>query len=147
MATASRPRSALALGAARAGGERAKRRSTPLLSGQLDAETAAPLECQTLPLICSPAETAEFPALPSPARSDWPKLAFSAKEAFYKCVDPILGEFLDFLDARVRFRLAPARNHGTFEVELLRPDLSAPVTGHWAVDAERVYAGACWPRG
>jgi len=42
MATASRPRSALALGAARAGGERAKRRSTPLLSGQLDAETAAP---------------------------------------------------------------------------------------------------------
>jgi hypothetical protein len=42
MATASRSRSALALGAARAGGERAKRRSTPLLSGQLDAETVAP---------------------------------------------------------------------------------------------------------
>ena len=41
MATAKR-QSALAAGAARAGGERAKRRSTPLLSAQVEADAAAP---------------------------------------------------------------------------------------------------------
>jgi 4'-phosphopantetheinyl transferase EntD len=110
----------------------------------LDAEAAAHLDRDILPMICTPAETVEFAKLPPPATGNWPKLAFSAKEAFYKCVNPILGEFLDFLDTRVRFGITPARDQGTFELELLRPGVTAPVIGRWAVDAERVCAGACW---
>ena len=59
---------------------------------------------------------------------------------------PVLGEFLDFRDVHVRFGVAPAGGHGTFAIELLRPGLSAAVTGRWAADARRVYAGACWLR-
>ena len=113
----------------------------------LDAETSAPLDLELAPMICSPAELAAFARLSPPASGDWPKLAFSAKEAFYKCADPVLNEFFEFHDAHVRFRIAPARDHGSFVVNLLRPGPAAPVIGRWAVDEERVYAGATWPRG
>ena len=97
-------------------------------------------------MICLPAEMASFADLPPPGAGDWPKLAFGAKEAFYKCVDPILREFLDSCDVEVEFRIGPSRDRGTFAVAPRRP-VDAPVLGSRAVDDERVYAGACWPRG
>lgn len=116
------------------------------LSLGLDAEANTPLDRELEAMICSPAEMLSFARLPSPAAGDWLKLAFSAKEAYYKCVDPILREFLDFRDVEVGFRVGPSRDRGIFEVAPLRPS-EAPVVGSWAVDDERVYAGACWPRG
>ena len=81
----------------------------------------------------------------------WPKLAFSAKEAFYKCVDPLLGEFLEFHEVAVRFGLDPTGDRGEFEVALLKPGLAARVppsllAGRWAVDRVRVYTGVTWLR-
>lgn len=119
---------------------------TTVLSLGLDAEANTPLDRELLPLICSPAEMASFADLPPPSAGDWPKLAFSAKEAFYKCVDPILREFLDFRDVEVEFRVGPSRDHGRFAVASRRP-VEPPVLGSWVVDHERAYAGACWPRG
>ena len=110
-----------------------------------DAEIGTPLDDELTPIVCSPEEMADCSHLPSPVTGDWPKLAFSAKESIYKCVDPVRREFLDFLDVRVRFGIDASRSHGTFEVAPLRSGLILPVIGRWAVDAERVYAGACWP--
>ena len=114
-------------------------------SSGFDAEIGTPLDDELTPIVCSPEEMADCSHLPSPMTGDWPKLAFSAKESIYKCVDPVRREFLDFLDVRVRFGIDASRSHGTFEVAPLRSGLILPVIGRWAVDAERVYAGACWP--
>ena len=111
----------------------------------LDAEAAAPLDSELVAMVCAPAERSAFAHLPPPAASDWPKLAFCAKEAFYKCVDPVWRNFLDFLDVRVAFRIDPSRDQGTFS--MTGPGPAAPVIGRWAVDGERAYAGATWPLG
>ena len=77
-----------------------------------DAETAAPLEDEIAGTVCTPEETAEFALLPAPAGAGWPKLAFSAKEALYKCAHPVLHRFLDFSDVRLRFGLGPGGKIG-----------------------------------
>lgn len=116
-----------------------------MVSLGLDAETNTPLDRELVPMICSPVETAAFTRLPPLCVGDWHKLAFSAKEAFYKCIDPVLGEFLDFRDVHLELRVAHSRDRGTFSMAALR-SIDTVVLGSWAVDDERVYTGACWPR-
>ena len=102
-------------------------------------------------MVCSAEELARLARLPDLPVACWPKLAFSAKEAFYKCVDPLLGEFLEFHEVSVRFGLDPTSDRGDFTVALLKPGLAARVppsllAGRWAVDRARVYAGVTWLR-
>jgi 4'-phosphopantetheinyl transferase EntD len=116
----------------------------------IDAETGEPLEEGLAALVCRPDELARFAYLPVLATTCWPKLAFSAKEAFYKCVDPVLGEFLDFHEVAVRFAPGPARDGGGFGVSVLKPGLAARVptpllAGRWAADPARVYTAVTWP--
>ncbi|MGZ3181897.1 MAG: 4'-phosphopantetheinyl transferase family protein [Telluria sp.] len=104
-----------------------------VLAVGIDAEGVKPLPAELAPLILRPEE--QGGNLPYAG-----KLAFSAKEAFYKAWFPLHGTELDFLDVRVG--IEPA--HGSFTVALCGPRVPAFLRGRGArgsylVDADRVY--------
>ena len=80
-----------------------------------DAETAGPLPEEARRIIYGPQEEAHFSALPTIAGPDWPKLAFSAKEAFYKCFYPVTHASLNFRDVLLRFAISGSWD-GEFEI-------------------------------
>jgi 4'-phosphopantetheinyl transferase EntD len=70
----------------------------------------------------------------------WPVLLFSAKEAFYKAIWPVIGQWVGYQDVRVSFDSA-----GAYEVSQARstaPAIPAGVQGRYAVDGSRVYTVA-----
>jgi len=110
----------------------------------LDAEAAAPLAPDMAAHVCRPEELARFAALPDPVGSSWPKLAFSAKEAFYKCYFPIARTYLGFEDVSVWF------SDDRFRIVLEAPGkpmaaAAEAFQGLWRVDDRRVYAGVTLP--
>lgn len=73
--------------------------SDTFMSIGFDAERDDPLATDLIPLVCTPREIAwtheqctDF---------DWPKVVFSAKESIHKCIWPLSGQTLDFLDVSV----------------------------------------------
>jgi 4'-phosphopantetheinyl transferase EntD len=66
-----------------------------------DAETATQLPRELERRICTPEELAGFGGMAERAGLSWPKLAFSAKEAFYKCFFPLTRTHLNFLDVAI----------------------------------------------
>jgi len=87
----------------------------------VDAETAGPLAPELVTLICRSDDIEHFSGLPPLKFSDWPKLTFSAKEAFYKAYRPLTGAFLDFLEVSIRFSVAPCSACGEFRVQINTP--------------------------
>ncbi len=74
------------------------------------------------------------------------RLAFSAKEAFYKAWFPQARRFLDFLGARIEMDAAANR----FAIQVIDP--SAPASfqhrafiGHFAIDGRRLYTAITLP--
>ena len=68
---------------------------------------------------------------------DWPTMLFAAKEAVYKAVNPLVGEYLEFTDVEI-----VASTDGTYRAAMTRPGDSKPVVeagrgwfqrvaGHW----------------
>jgi 4'-phosphopantetheinyl transferase EntD len=112
-----------------------------------DAECSGPLEARLHNLICLSDELAHFETLPfDTGHADWPKLAFSAKEAFYKLYRPIGGVFLDFHDARIWFSVETERS-GTFTIDLrdaAKPRFPAGTwfEGRWRIDERWIFVGA-----
>ena len=71
------------------------------------------------------------------AEKDWPTMLFAAKEAVYKAVNPLVGEYLEFADVEVS-----ASTDGTYRATMTRPGESKTavaagrgwfqrVEGHW----------------
>jgi enterobactin synthetase component D / holo-[acyl-carrier protein] synthase len=123
-------------------------RSSRIRSLGLDAEEIARLEGSLACLVCRPEELAHFEDLPVLPTTNWEKLAFSAKEAFYKCHYPLTGEVLDFQDVSVRFSLDANRTEGLFQIARAKSATASaqpPVVGTWFIDAARIYAGALQP--
>lgn len=71
------------------------------------------------------------------AQPDWPTMLFAAKEAVYKAVNPLVGEYLEFTDVEI-----VASTDGTYRAAMTRPGDSKPVVeagrgwfqrveGHW----------------
>jgi 4'-phosphopantetheinyl transferase EntD len=125
-------------------------RSSRIRSLGLDAEETAPLEGSLACLVCRLEEFAHFRELPTLPTTNWAKLAFSAKEAFYKCHYPLTGDVLDFQDLSVRFRLNPSRKEGLFEIALVKFGMASSqrqplIVGTWFIDAVRIYTGALQP--
>lgn len=87
----------------------------------LDAEGAAPLDPRLVERICTPREREAFGHLPTPPAADWPKLAFSLKEAVYKAYFPLARHFLGFHDVELEIDPVAAR----FQARLLRADAPA----------------------
>ncbi len=85
----------------------------------LDSETVGAVKAHLWPSICAAAELAWVDALHPGERAKAVAMIFSAKEAFYKCQYPLVGERLNFHDVCVRpiewgaaqgaFAVAPAR--------------------------------------
>jgi 4'-phosphopantetheinyl transferase EntD len=67
----------------------------------IDCEVAGSVREEIWPKIFTPAETLWLRSLPTSQQSVAATLIFSAKEAFYKCQYPLVGERLGFHDARV----------------------------------------------
>ena len=67
----------------------------------MDVELRIPLPLATRNLICTAAELACYDGRAFDV--DPYLLTFSAKESFYKCVNPLCGVFLDYRDVEIDF--------------------------------------------
>ena len=111
----------------------------------LDCEVVGDVEPELWPKICVPRETAWLRSLPPDEQARGSALIFAAKEAFYKCQYPAVGEFLSFHDIRLDicgWDSGPA----AFEVHTNRELLIAafakfPVSGTYRFHEHYVSAG------
>lgn len=95
--------------------------------------------------ICVPSEIAWLRSLPAPKQAAAAALIFAAKEAFYKCQYPAVGEFLNFHDIRIVTPDVSSKAAG-FEVHANRALLIAapakfPVLGKYRFHERYVSAG------
>lgn len=86
----------------------------------VDTEVVGAVKAELWSTICVSAETAWLDTLAPAQRAAAVTLIFSAKEAFYKCQFPLVGEWLNFHDLRVT-PLDWSAAHGAFSVEATRP--------------------------
>jgi 4'-phosphopantetheinyl transferase EntD len=108
----------------------------------LDLAPAAPLEAELWPKICTSAELAHFRASALLAPGVSVRLAFSAKEALYKCVHRFALRFIGFREVELALR-----GDGSFEARLpadvertLPRDFA--LVGRYRVEAGWISAGA-----
>jgi 4'-phosphopantetheinyl transferase EntD len=87
-----------------------------ILSVGFDAEVITDLSPDILGGVCGSFEKSMFPdAIPGRGLS-WSQIAFSAKEAFYKCYYPLAQRVLDFRDVSLRFYPGSTAGVGGFAV-------------------------------
>ena len=67
----------------------------------IDCEVAGRVTPKLWPSICTPGEIRWLQALPESQQAAAATLIFAAKEAFYKCQYPLVGEWLNFHDATI----------------------------------------------
>lgn len=113
-------------------------RADAALALGLDVERTGPLGAELEERVCRRAELARFARLPRPATADWPKLAFSAKEAAYKAYYPLARRRLDFHDLELEFD----PEAGSFVARLVRDD--APSAAGRRAFAGRFALGECF---
>ncbi len=77
-------------------------RSGELRSLGIDAEIAGALEEELWPRVLGDAEREWLAEKPLHERPKWATVFFSAKEAWYKCQNPVTGWWLEFHEARIR---------------------------------------------
>jgi 4'-phosphopantetheinyl transferase EntD len=81
----------------------------------MDSERVGSVHPRLWRSICTPGESIWLHSLPQPEQPLAATLIFSAKEAFYKCQYPLVGERLNFHDASVEVPVWPAPN-GAFRI-------------------------------
>jgi 4'-phosphopantetheinyl transferase EntD len=86
----------------------------------VDSEVVGAAKAELWTTICAPAEMAWLDTLPRADQAAAATLIFSAKEAFYKCQYPLVGEWLNFHDLCIA-PLAWGESQGTFAVHATRP--------------------------
>jgi 4'-phosphopantetheinyl transferase EntD len=85
----------------------------------LDSEAVGDVNAEIWPRICGALEIAWLQSLPASERAAGAALIFSAKEAFYKCQYPMVGQRLNFHDVNVE-AAAWGGSSGAFQVRALR---------------------------
>jgi len=120
-------------------------RSARFVSLGVDAEITGRMEPGMDELICSAEELSHIATLPEAAGGDWATIVFSAKEATYKCLSPLIDELLDFKDVSLRFFPDETRRRGWFAIA----DCSAAsgldrfrIKGTWTLADAMVLCGA-----
>jgi 4'-phosphopantetheinyl transferase EntD len=111
----------------------------------LDSEVVGAPSADIWATICRDEELAWVTSLPETARPAAVTLLFSAKEAFYKCQYPLVGEWLDFHDLAVQVRDF-GRAMGAFAVRACRDlqfrrRVDLPIDGRYLFHEEFVSAG------
>ncbi len=111
----------------------------------IDAEPVTPLDPDLHESVCRPAERDRFRGLPPLPGTDWPKVAFSVKESFYKAWFPVAGTPLDFTD--VELTIDPVDRKVGFSV--LRDDDHAAwggyARGRFEIIGEHIVTGVTMP--
>jgi 4'-phosphopantetheinyl transferase EntD len=110
----------------------------------VDSEVVGDVGSEILPRICVSAEAGWIASLPDQDRAAAATLVFAAKEAFYKCQYPLVGERLGFKDARVEATWGASG--GEFLVHVMRPIALAahaalPLQGRFLLHDGLVTAG------
>ena len=110
----------------------------------IDSEVAGSVKAELWRGICTPSEIAWLRSLPAGERSAAATLIFSAKEAFYKCQYPLVGERLNFNDATVEPAWGAARGvfaiHANRSIALAR-HASLPLQGRFLFHENFVTTG------
>ena len=107
----------------------------------LDIETIERVSMPIARKVLTPAETAAMDNVQEPRRKEFLALAFSAKEAVYKCLSPLVAVPMGFQDAEVR-QTGPSH----FEVRM-SPEIAgalpvcACMTGRYFVHEGCVFTG------
>src|SRR6202521_5619706 len=116
----------------------------------IDSEVAGSVKAELWRGICTPSEIAWLRSLPAGERSAAATLIFSAKEAFYKCQYPLVGERLNLNDATVEPKWGTARGgftiHANRSLRLAR-HASLPLEGCYLFHEEFVTTGIAVRRG
>ena len=103
-----------------------------ILALGLDTEVVGDVNVEIWPSICTPAELAWVESRPAALRAAAVTLIFSAKEAFYKCQYPLVGEALNFHDVRIE-AVQWGGSAGVLHVHPLRPlGVAGPAVPPWA---------------
>jgi 4'-phosphopantetheinyl transferase EntD len=119
--------------------------SSRFVSLGIDAETAGRMEREVAELVCREDEFVHFTELPAVAGTDWAMIAFSAKEAAYKCIFPLLRKFVDFGEVSLRFTIDATRRGGSFRIGASPsyPQLAAArLIGKWGMADTLVVSAA-----
>lgn len=112
----------------------------------VDVECATPLDDALIDLVCSPTEVADAVEATGMTRSSFGKVAFSAKEAFYKCCSHMERKDLDFRDVQLCLQEGSCDARGAFGVKILAADASLArgsnrFCGRWRVHDGYIFAG------
>jgi 4'-phosphopantetheinyl transferase EntD len=91
-----------------------------ILALGLDTEVVGDVNVEIWPSICTPADIAWVASQPGALRAAAITLIFSAKEAFYKCQYPLVGEAVNFHDVTIE-AAQWGGSAGVFRVHALRP--------------------------
>lgn len=115
----------------------------------LDIERNHPLTPGMLQTICRPAEIETFQANSMRPISVMGKIAFSVKEAIYKCYEPVFEVFLDFHDIHLTLTETKAEG-GLMTAELINPAKPGAafieaMRGHWRLSSGLILSGAWCP--
>jgi 4'-phosphopantetheinyl transferase EntD len=111
----------------------------------MDCEVAGSVKTELWPAICTPGESAWLRSLPQPLQRNAATLIFCAKEAFYKCQYPLVGERLGFCDARIEV-LDWGKQRGSYRVHACRSmeiarHAELPAAGQYLFHEEFVTTG------
>lgn len=122
-------------------------RCADIVSIGIDAEIALPLPANIVKLVLRPEELQMLAQITNQCRAV-DALVFSIKEAFFKAYFQQVGEYLDFLDARVD--LIPAQR--AFRIEILCKPFNRQCerfrsfAGFYTWDQSRFYCAIALPR-
>jgi 4'-phosphopantetheinyl transferase EntD len=115
----------------------------------MDSEVVGGVTRDIWPKICGPKEWLWLGSLPAPEQPAAVTLIFSAKEAFYKCQYPMVGERLDFHDLLVE-PLGWGARTAAFRVQATRrlafaDRATLPMQGRYLFHEQFVSAGIAVP--
>lgn len=107
----------------------------------IDAERIGDVAESLWPLVFTPAERILLAALPDDLIAGTATAMFSAKEALFKCVYPLLERWIDFLDVEISNR--SGRLVATTAAEVLNPLLPERVRFTKWISQDHVVILAC----
>jgi 4'-phosphopantetheinyl transferase EntD len=117
-------------------------RTPAIKSVGVDIEGSEPVTSAQAAIFCAADEVALFQHLPLLHFTNWEKIAFCAKEAYFKAFYCLAGGLLDFKDIIVDFS-QPSGSAGCFGIRLRNTALlQIPLWGRWGYAEETVFAFA-----
>lgn len=106
-----------------------------------DAESCTGIEPATARRICTPAELSRAASRLSLDEKVVAKVLFSIKESLYKCVFPLTGVFLGFLDVDVRLDGGPSVFVATILKDEGAPPGTREISGRFLYDENLILSG------